>query len=295
MPKTYIGIDIGKTKTAVLLASESGEILRKKVVRTDLSEGASVPEQMFASIREISVNAKSEVEAIGISAIGVVDAVKGVVRMSSIPSLNGLEIVKVTSEEFGLPVIVDNDLHCPAYGEYAFGAGRGSPLMVYLTISSGSGISTIRNGRIERGFHNLAGFLGPANTLRDGTALESIFSGGGISSRASVIIGRATTTEEAFRLAKVSPGPLRDLIRDAEYYGATVVATIQAGIDPERIVVGGTVASKQPEFLDNIKRLAEEMLSPVHSQLPSGINMVASELGLYNGALGAAAMAMQRP
>lgn len=293
--KLYIGVDIGKTKIAAALVSESGALSEKRLDTTDLSNGGErVMTQANSLISDLIEAARGTPKGIGISAIGAVDASQGVVRASSIPALCGVNVRGQVSEKFGLPVSIDNDLHCPAFGEYTFGASSGSNLAVYLTISSGVGISTIANGKILHGSHYLAGFIGNAASLPDGKELETKFSGIGISESASRLMGKGITTAEAFDLAKDRLSPVHKVIEEAEYHASAMVASVQMMIDPEIIVVGGGVAINQPHFVKEIKGQSERMLGRARVQLPNGINMVISKLGQYNGVMGAAALAMQK-
>ncbi len=293
--KLYIGIDIGKSKIAGGLVSENGGKLEGVMSKTDLSHGGrNIVGQVQSLIEELSSLARREVGGVGLSVIGIVDAEKGIVTKSSIPALSGLAIGSMMRKRTGLPVTVDNDLNCPAFGEYVFGAGKKSSLLVYFTISTGAGISTIRNGRVEHGAHGLAGFIGNTRLLRDGSELESRFSGAAIAERASEAIGIGVTTEEAFGFAKDPSSPIYRVISDAEHYAATVVAAVQMMIDPDIIVFGGSVATNHPEHVARIKERAEIMVDRGMVQLPGGINIVVSKLGQFNGVLGAAAMVMQK-
>jgi glucokinase len=291
----YVGMDIGRSKIAVGLVSGEGRILRKKAVRTNLSNGGeNIIRQSISLIEGIIASTQSRVFGIGICTIGIVDPKEGVIKDCSVSALTGVPIKRIIEGKFGLPTIVDNDLHCPAWGEYKFGASRGSKLAVYLTISSGAGISTIRNGMIDHGVHYLAGFIGNACILKNGSRLESAFSGTAIAERTGAALGRKVTTEEAFRLARNKSNPAYKIIKNAEHYAACTVAAVQMSIDPDIIVLGGSVATNQAGFVANIKRTAEVMIGNGAVQMPNGINIRVSALGKYNGVLGSAAMAMQK-
>ena len=61
------------------------------------------------------------------------------------------------TERIDLPLIVDNDANAAAWAEYRFGAGRGSSVMVCITLGTGIGGGLVVNGRLFRGSYGMAG------------------------------------------------------------------------------------------------------------------------------------------
>ena len=57
----------------------------------------------------------------------------------------------------GLPVVVENDGNIAAWGEYRFGAGRGTADLVLVTVGTGIGGGIVINGGLFRGSHGVAG------------------------------------------------------------------------------------------------------------------------------------------
>jgi len=71
-------------------------------------------------------------------------------------------------KRLGLPVVLDNDANCAAWGEYRYGAGRGSRNMCYVTFSTGCGMGIIIEGRLYRGSTGTAGEIGHTVVNPDG-------------------------------------------------------------------------------------------------------------------------------
>jgi glucokinase len=86
---------------------------------------------------------KAEHQALGgarICAPGPLDTETGTVL--HIPTLPGWEEFPLRHElgrELGLPVVAEDDGIAAVYGEWKFGAGRGSRNLVFVTISTGVG------------------------------------------------------------------------------------------------------------------------------------------------------------
>ena len=60
----------------------------------------------------------------------------------------------------GLPVIVENDANVAAWGEFRFGAGRGSSDMLLITVGTGIGGGIVAGGQLFRGAHGFAAEVG---------------------------------------------------------------------------------------------------------------------------------------
>jgi len=74
--------------------------------------------------------------------------------------LAGINLKKAFSEGLGFPFAVDNDARAYAWGEYKFGAGKGSKTMVCMTLGTGLGCSLIADGKPYCGSDSSGGLLG---------------------------------------------------------------------------------------------------------------------------------------
>src|SRR6201999_2851214 len=79
-----------------------------------------------------------------------------------------LPIRDLISERVGLPVFLDNDGNVAAYAEHLYGAARGNPTMVMLTIGTGIGGGLILGGQIFRGATGAGAELGHVVIQADG-------------------------------------------------------------------------------------------------------------------------------
>jgi len=292
MTNTYIGIDVGKTKVAIGLVNHNGNVISSySAPRSEIKDPEAILQYCFNTIEGIIKNSKEKPKAIGIGTLGVVDPSKGVVIKSSV--WVNFNMAEIFEKRFGLRTYVTNDVRAAALGEYMFGSSRGSQLSVYLTISTGVSFCTIENGNIVNGSHFIAGQIGPLKIYENGSTLESKFSGRGIEEYAADLSKRAASTEEVFKLAyKDSASPHSKVVKEAVHNAAAAVAIIQNTVDPDIIVVGGSVANNQPKFIEEVKVQAEKILGPYIVQFPKGLNIVHSSLGKDSGVIGAACLAM---
>ncbi len=188
-----LGFDIGGTKCAVLLGEQRGEdiqIIHKGVMPTDLPVYEMI-EKLFEtaeSILGVQGVTKDELTGIGISCGGPLSSKKGIIL--SPPNLIGWDnvpIVKMASERFGRPVLLQNDANACAVAEWKYGAGKGYNNLMFLTFGTGMGAGLILNGQLYSGISDLAGEVGHIRLAGNGPvgfgksgSFEGFCSGGGI-------------------------------------------------------------------------------------------------------------------
>ena len=72
----------------------------------------------------------------------------------------------------GVPVIVENDANAAAWAEWRFGAGRGEPRLVCVTLGTGIGGGIVIDGVVQRGRWGMAGEFGHMVVVPDGRRCE---------------------------------------------------------------------------------------------------------------------------
>lgn len=192
--RKFLGVDIGGTKCAILLAEADGgiHILDKEQFDTLAEQGSEQALQRIcqsiAEIMERQGLTKEDVAAIGIACGGPLDSARG--RILSPPNLPGWDdvpIVSLLSARFGVPAYLQNDANACALVEWKLGAGRGMQDMVFLTMGTGMGAGIIAEGRLLNGHNNMGGEVGHLRLAEDGPvgfgkagSFEGFCSGGGM-------------------------------------------------------------------------------------------------------------------
>jgi len=154
-----VAVDIGGTHIRVAVYEPSSiEPISHKRTRSYANEPGVY--DRLAQVIE-SVWRKGEVSAIGIASPGPLDPYTGTILATpNIPEWKNFPLAPKLSEQFGVPVFLDNDANMAALGEWQFGAGRGHHDIVYLTISTGIGGGAIINDRLLQGFRGMGAELG---------------------------------------------------------------------------------------------------------------------------------------
>ncbi len=289
----YIGLDIGKTKIAAAIADATGTIVEKETIQTKYTEGFDeILKQCEAVARRFTRDYK--IKAIGIGTFGVVDSKKGeLIKSRALRNGSKINIKRIFEKEFGLRTYVYNDVCAGALGEHVFGAGKGTKNSVSIMIGTGIGTGIIIDNRIFAGKHFLAGQSGWTGILEKNMTWEDFFSGKGIEERASRRIGRKVSTKEVFERAYAGNKQAKCIIDEAVKYAGSYIAFIQHLVDPEVIIIGGSVAMNQPQFIKDIRKRAIELHDVHDIGVKDALKVVEANLGNDMGAIGAASLAIQ--
>jgi glucokinase len=290
------GVDIGGTKTAVLLSCEPPEVLSRIEFPTLASQGAEQAiEKIRKSLRQLlsapGIGAQDLV-AIGVSCGSPLDRINGVIQ--SPPNLStwvDVPITSILSDEFGVPAGLENDANAGALAEHRFGAGRGTQHMVFLTMGTGLGAGIIANGQLYHGASDLAGEVGHVRLTRTGPvghnkagSAEGWASGAGMAEYARTAVaaaerdGRFTTLREFSRdkmaltahdVARAAQGGdalAKSIIETVGEKLGSVMAILIDILNPEVIVVGGLAMRLGEAILEPARRMVQlESLAPAVS------------------------------
>lgn len=153
---SYITLDIGGTNSRCALFSENGlEPIKQKKISTYI-EGQESIDRLINVIEEIWPEDNS-VKGICAAAPGSINVNEGIVILApNIPGWKNLELRKILSAKFDVPIFVNNDARMAAIGEWKHGAGIGHDNLMYFTISTGLGNGTIIQGRLLEGAVGIA-------------------------------------------------------------------------------------------------------------------------------------------
>jgi glucokinase len=302
---TYVlGVDIGGTKLATVLATRGGEILHK----------VRLPRQ---NLDETGVDLE-DIIGIGVACGSPMDAERGIILgPPNLQSWNPVPIKEILETELGLYTQLENDANAGALAEWLFGAGRGKRNVVYMTMGTGIGGGLILDGRLYRGANGNAGEVGHMRVVHQGGpvcgcgkrgCLEAFCSGpaiarrtkealqrspqGGANTACVVLAGEleAVTAEHLFAAARQGDALAQQLVDETAHYMGVGLANIIQALNPEVIVLG-TIATEQGDFfLDRVRRVVGEETWPQMSQV---VEILPSPLGKTVGDLGAISIILQ--
>lgn len=270
MKRYWMGLDIGGTKCAVLLATVDGGIhLKDKLRFATCSERGFEPvcAQLTAAMEEILQKnglSYADVNAIGVSCGGPLDSRRGVVLCPpNLPGWVNIPLKALLEERCGVPVYLQNDANACALVEWKLGAGRGCSDMIFLTMGTGMGGGVIAEGRLLRGCTDMGGEIGHLRLAEDGPvgfgkagSFEGFASGGGIQRQAQALTeeriregrapawvrdGHAPEEADARLLAEYARAGDADAKAFFDHIGTMLgkgLALLTDTLNPEKIVIG---------------------------------------------------------
>lgn len=287
--KKAIGIDIGGTKIAAGIISESGELLTRAEVKSDSSGRERMFEQVVKAV-ELAIDGSqfSDLEGIGVGVPGKVDHEKGIaVVQNNLPWLQ-FPILSRLQEQFGVRSIkIDNDVYMAAFAEWKAAQGGTNETFVYVTISTGIACSIIHHGSFFRGA-GFAGELGliPVLSKNGNERLETISAGPGIQKIAGV------PTKEVFSGFLNGSQEYQFIIDEVTGHLAQGLYSISSLIDPHKMVFGGSVIQNNPFLLELIKEKLKIYQLPEQQHLLEQMSI--STLAQNNGVIGAGLRVFER-
>ncbi|GMV79479.1 MAG: transcriptional regulator [Planctomycetota bacterium] len=192
-----------------------------------------------------------------------------------------------------LPVYMGSNIHALALAEGWFGAARGCGSFVYLSFRTGVAMAMVVNGRVQAGAHHLAGELGHWRLPGEDGSLQSRTGAVALLAAAELAGWRAPggSTEKitALLAAAAAGDPAAAAgMREAAVLAGRTAAQVALLLDPERLVVGGTLALAAPAIDAPLRAAYAEHGLPTHTEqvelvygkLPDGGALGAATLGL---------------
>ncbi|HHY47330.1 MAG TPA: ROK family protein [Firmicutes bacterium] len=321
--KGYVmGIDLGARKIRVALANLVGNIVHKAEVPTLAYEGGP---RVMARLLELAKSSllagniqKSEVLAVGVAAPGISEQSTGKnLLFPFIPSWAEVPIHAILQDEFGAPVVVENDVDMAVIGERTWGAGKGCNDLVFLNIAVGVAAGIILDGRLVRGRNAAAGEVGfmvvdpslAREEFDDQGVLESLISGPGIVRQWMQLRSKAATTETAsmplepagassfqppeidsetiFAMAEKGDPVAGQVIARTVSYLSLALANLVAVLNPEKVILGGGVGLA-------LYTRKEALMEFLRRHVPFPPEIVHAQLGSDASVFGAVAVALER-
>lgn len=239
------GIELGGTKTVVVLGAPGRIDERVEFPTTEPAETLGRAIEAIAGWRD-----DKPVDAVGIASFGPVRVMRGAGDFGTMldtpkPGWSGAEVVAPVAAALGCPVALDTDVNGAALAEHRFGAAQGCDSMVYLTIGTGLGGGVLAGGVPVHGLlHPEIGHVRLRRAAGDRFAGACAFHGDCLE---GLLSGPALAARFGTHPSRVDPeNPVWEPVA---HDLAELIAMLVLTVSPQRIVIGGGVANKQPHLL----------------------------------------------
>ena len=289
-----IGIDIGGTNTRIALVNENYVIEKRVQFPTNTKDPWATIQQIKEHVDSFHVS----ITGVGLSCPGPLDLIHGIVLTT--PNLSdewhGFEISKHLEEALNTSVYLENDANLACLAEAVLGQGKAYSYVQFLTVSTGLGSGLVIHKQIYQGAHGFAHEIANIPLWKDGPqhgsiypgGVEAICSGTAITSRAQRAGIQVAHAGEVNELALKGNHLCQEIMDDAIEYLANTIAIIYAFVDPEIVILGGSVAIKIENFIEEVENRVKKKVYPNIVPL---VNIKKASLQEDSGLLGAACLA----
>jgi predicted NBD/HSP70 family sugar kinase len=319
-----VGSEFGRPPTALALNPQGGRFIgvdfeARNIMATSVDFSQRPLEQYHGTIAESDsidvILAKIEhsicevlskdgrrVLAIGVGVPGVIDPVHGVARhYKHIRGWSHIPLAQRLSQRFGVPVFLENNIRSMALAELWFGQGRGLEDFICLGMRSGIGAGIILGGHVYRGSNYLAGEIGDwpcasgeagasVSTLEEIASLRGLqtaLAAGGAAHLAAA--GEEFGVEQLLKAAQEGDETVRSLLDRVARTLGLVISQLNHAFNPGKIILAGIFPAFGGVFLERLGECFQH--ASRSADLPP---LAVSDLGKFNGAIGAAALAVHQ-
>lgn len=267
--KYAIGLDIGGTKIAAGIVDEEGTIFSEIKLPSQTDNKESMFQQVLKALEKTLSNfegTKEEITGIGIGLPGKVDRENGVaVFQNNLPWPNFPLRERLLAHYPKMKIHIDNDVAVAAYGEHFLNKVKKEELFTYVTLSTGVASASILDNELIKGngFSGELGLIPVVSPLENNELkpLEKCTSGVAIENYGRKYFNdQSLTTKDIFEKYYEENAKAIDIIKGVSKSLAYGFVSIISLLDPEKIVVGGSVAVHHPVLIDLIKQELEELL-----------------------------------
>lgn len=288
-----LGVDIGGTKCALILAERNGRITQRTQTAT-----ADVKATLNWILSEAGKAAKEyPIDAVGISCGGPLDSAAGVILSPpNLPGWDAIPITRLLRQATGAPAFLCNDANACALAEWKYGAGKGCRNMIFLTFGTGLGAGLILDGKLYEGTNGMAGEAGHIRLAEDGPvgygkagSFEGFCSGGGIA-RLAESLGIGASAKALAEAAREGDVRAKEVYRiSAQRLGQGLSVLIDL-FNPERIVIGSVFSRSEDLFREEMEAVIAAEALP---QSAAVCRILPAELGDAIGDYAAIAVAQR--
>jgi predicted NBD/HSP70 family sugar kinase len=277
-------VDIGAINLRVGVANLRGSILASKTIPTPTS---SDPEHLRTALVSGLAAMRDEmpgrVHAIGVAVAAVVNPDSDEISLATnIPGWRDVDLHDWL-EDFGAPVLVDNEANLAAVGEYAQIEEERPMTVLFLAIGAGIGAGLILNGELFRGATGAAGEIGYLRVPSgDGTVeLEREAGAAAVVRRYRDHGGDAPrpTAESVFALAAAGDRAAAAAVGEVVDRLALGIANAIVTVDPRVVVLGGGLGAAGGVLLEPLRERIAGLVPVIPEMRPSALGPVAALAG----------------
>ena len=279
-PGLRLGIDLGGSKTEVVVLDGDLQVVFRKRLATPAHEYEAILDMIVDLVREASTTLSSR-PSVGIGTPGAISPGTGKLRNSNTRCLNGKPFQTDIERRLDCAVKLQNDANCFTLSEALNGAGKDFLTVFGVILGTGTGGGLVVNRQLLTGPNAIAGEWGhnPLPWLRESDesplcycgkhgCIETYISGSGLAKNFQKRTGVVLSSEQIVQAAESGDG---DCVEAMEIYFdqlARSLAHVINIIDPDVVVLGGGMSNIEEIYRQMPDRLqsyvfSESVMTPI--------------------------------
>lgn len=304
---------LDQTALGVGVSDLSGNLLTEHHEAADLTDPAAQLESRLSALFRWCLERQATPTApwgISLSVPGTVPTGRDDAFMTAtppvLPAWEDFPLVETLTRQFGVPVWIRSSVETMTMGELHAGAGQGLRSMLFIKVGRRIGAGIVCDGQLYRGAQGAAGLIGALPVVSDGvTGTLDLMAGSDMieregsalaeSGRSPVLAdllrrGAEITPIEVSQAAQIGDQASSAILSKSGHLIGQVVATLANSLNPEVIVLSGTLAQTNDILLAGIR---EAVYGASHPLVTRDLRIIRSQMGSSAGLVGAARVASE--
>jgi len=174
-------------------------------------------------------------------------------------------------DTFGVEVALQNTARLLGLAQHRSDAGTGARNLIYVHLAHGISMGHVLDGQIAGGSHGGAGELGHVSIDREGRPCACANRGclmqyvglAAIEDQVCAVLGPGSTVQDAVQAALAGSHACASIIAQAGTILGEALTTVCNLLDPDTIVLGGTLAQAGDALLDPIRQEVHRRALPL--------------------------------
>jgi fructokinase len=283
-----IGVDLGGTKTEIIVLDENLNVLERKRVSTPQNNYNEIIHTIETLVSEVSQNISDF--SLGICCPGSISKQTGLIKNSNTQCLIGKSLKKDLEHKLQKTISIENDANCFTLSESKMGAGIGFNLVFGVILGTGVGGGIVINNILHCGRTNIAGEWGHHTLHQNGNScycgksgcVETYISGPSLEKRWNKITGLTQSMPEIINNFDYAIGKQwKDEFLENFGYGLANVIDI---LDPDAIILGGGLSNIDFLYTEGTKSIYSKVFSDI-VETPILKNKLGDSSGVFGAAL----------